>query len=206
MEFGCPVTWQKQMVLQDFDVTNVSIPEFLAFCERLERAESYSNYSTSEDKKDKSPIHREKRSHRKESSRKSGRNAKDGHFCALHGKGDHSTDDCRELAKKRKHFREEKKSYDKPRYKKDYKPFDKKKMKAMMAEVAHEHFSMQTKIKRRKVQSDSLAETMAALESASLDESQKTASVSSADSKNSKESFDTETSKETESSLSSDSS
>ena len=77
----------------------------------------------------------------------------------------------------------------------------------MMAEVAHEHFSMQAKGKKRKVRtSDPLAETMAALEHASLDESQKTSSSSSTDSKSSKESYKTATSKESESSLSSDSS
>ena len=72
MEFGCPVTWQKQMVLQDFDVTASSIPEFVAFCERLERAK---RYSLSEEKKDKSPSHGEKKSRRRESSRRSDKNS-----------------------------------------------------------------------------------------------------------------------------------
>ena len=79
-------------------------------------------------------------------------------------------------------------------------------MKAMMAEVAHEHFSMQTKVKKRKVRmSDPLVETMTALENASLDKSQKTSTSSnfSTNSKSSKDSYQTAANQSSESSLSS---
>lgn len=36
MEFGMPSSWQKAMILQDFDPVNHTIAEFIGFCERLE--------------------------------------------------------------------------------------------------------------------------------------------------------------------------
>ena len=82
-------------------------------------------------------------------------------------------------------------------------------MKAMMAEVAQEHFSMQAKGKKCSVRIDLLTETMAALENASLDDSQKIKSSfpsTSIKCSSSKESFCTTASGNYESSLSSDSS
>lgn len=37
-EFGAPPTWQKEMIIQNFDVTSASINDFIDFCECLEMA------------------------------------------------------------------------------------------------------------------------------------------------------------------------
>ena len=43
MEFGVPRSWQKKMEEHNFDSTNTTIGEFLAFCERMERIETMDN-------------------------------------------------------------------------------------------------------------------------------------------------------------------
>ena len=45
LEFGCPPTWQKEMIIQNFDVTAASISEFVDFCERLEMAKKIETLS-----------------------------------------------------------------------------------------------------------------------------------------------------------------
>jgi len=43
MEFGIPSSWQKAMILQDFDPANHTIAEFIGFCKCLELTEPETN-------------------------------------------------------------------------------------------------------------------------------------------------------------------
>jgi len=81
MEFGMPASWQKAMILQDFDpVSHSSIAEFVGFCERLEPTEPETNRI---EKKDSF-------NHDKPISKKAKRK-----YCMLHGECGHSTEECR---------------------------------------------------------------------------------------------------------------
>ena len=96
MEFGLPKSWQKQMVVQDFDPTTASLNDFIAFCERMERVEDVDGTKpTTTTTDNKSPKYK--------SSSKSGRSKRkeyDGDTskeCMLHGRGSHSTEECKVL-------------------------------------------------------------------------------------------------------------
>jgi hypothetical protein len=84
MEFGVPRAWQKKMEEHNFDSTNTTIGEFLAFCERMERIEIGSNGN--DDRK------------RKPLDVRSGRPSQKGtgkHYCLLHvNNATHDTDGC----------------------------------------------------------------------------------------------------------------
>ena len=41
LEFGCPPKWQKQMILQDFDVTTSTVSQFVDFCDQIKRAKYF---------------------------------------------------------------------------------------------------------------------------------------------------------------------
>ena len=63
LEFGCPPTWQKEMILQDFDATTATVSEFVDFFERLELVENLS--------KEPSRNHKEPPEERKRPAKKS---------------------------------------------------------------------------------------------------------------------------------------
>ena len=100
LEFGIPNTWQKAMLLQDFDPQVHTVNDFVQFCERLETMES-------EEKPPREKHTSNNNSKRKRSSRDSTRNnnsnsrgQKKSLDCLLHGKDcGHSTDQCFVLKK-----------------------------------------------------------------------------------------------------------
>jgi hypothetical protein len=83
MEFGVLRAWQKKMEEHNFDSTNTTIGEFLAFCERMERIEIGSG---NDDRKRKPlDVH-----NGKPSQKGTGK-----HYCLLHGNNaTHDTDGC----------------------------------------------------------------------------------------------------------------
>ena len=90
LEFGMPATWQKAMILQDFDPLDHSIAEFVSFCERLELTEPEAEKQSASNKSDS--FSRKKRkigTHRDQPPEGN---------CLLHGEGcGHSTHECRTL-------------------------------------------------------------------------------------------------------------
>ena len=99
LEFGCLPSWQKEMILQDFDTTTATVKEFVDFCERLELLEELNGRPK--------PPKREameecKRSHknacRTENAGKQSRKSKSfdsGFYCMYHGKDKgHNMQDC----------------------------------------------------------------------------------------------------------------
>ena len=52
LEFRCMPSWQKDMILQNFDVTTTSIADFVEFCEPLEMAQCFDKVSERVDQKD----------------------------------------------------------------------------------------------------------------------------------------------------------
>jgi hypothetical protein len=92
LEFGVPNSWQRNMILQDFDPLRNSIKDFVSFCERLEQVEVHEGNGNQAPKKKKS----EKSSQRpSEKRKKRGREeSDDSKYCMLHGEGSHDTSDC----------------------------------------------------------------------------------------------------------------
>jgi hypothetical protein len=84
MEFGVPRAWQKKkMEEHNFDSTNTTIGEFLAFCERMERIE----IGNGNDNRKRKPLDVR---NRKPSQKGTGK-----HYCLLHGNNaTHDTDGC----------------------------------------------------------------------------------------------------------------
>ena len=95
LEFGMPSSWQKQMVLQDFDPLQHTIKEFTEFCERMEQVEAHEGTkvtsSSSNKKSERSKSSGSKKRNREQVEQEVEK------YCMLHGKGNHSTEDCRTL-------------------------------------------------------------------------------------------------------------
>ena len=97
LEFGCPNSWQKQMVLQDFDPMEHTVQEFTRFCERIEKTEERPDVRKNKDSNHK-PNHqgnnrkRFRGSDDREDKPKAGNKKGD---CMLHGEGcGHTSDQC----------------------------------------------------------------------------------------------------------------
>lgn len=88
LEFGVPVSWQKAMLLQDFDPLRHDVKAFVAFCERLEQVESTEKDST------KPAAKQGKGKKRVRIEETGGSGKKSTKHCMLHGDGSHSTEDC----------------------------------------------------------------------------------------------------------------
>ena len=95
MEFGVPRAWQKKMEEHDFDSTNTTIGEFLAFCERMERIEVSDDKSRHKDQPARNGNDDRKR---KALDLRNGKSVQKGtgkHYCLLHGNNaTHDTDGC----------------------------------------------------------------------------------------------------------------
>jgi hypothetical protein len=95
MEFGVPRAWQKKMEEHDFDSTNTTIGEFLAFCERMERIEIGDDKSRHKDQPARNGNDDRKR---KALDLRNGKSVQKGtgkHYCLLHGNNaTHDTDGC----------------------------------------------------------------------------------------------------------------
>ena len=110
-EFAIPNSWQKQMVLQGFNVADHTMDEFIEFCERLEFGESI--FDTTHNKKSRQMTHTQKGKNGTNSTRNEGKfnynnnynsnknqgnKRKTSHYCLYHGSNTtHNTDDCKVL-------------------------------------------------------------------------------------------------------------
>jgi hypothetical protein len=91
--FGTPKSWQKEMDRQGFDPFDAGSPSAVVdFMEQVETAEDFDGQVV---ERSVGNSH-----HKKKSSNGNGKDdntSKTGKYCQLHGKGNHSTDDCRTI-------------------------------------------------------------------------------------------------------------
>ena len=133
LEFGVPNSWQKAMILRDFDPLQNMVQDCVQFCKRLEQVDSTegTNQSSqnSQKNKNKSTGRTGKRSRDHDNS-DSGKKHK---LCLLHGDNcGHSTDDCFALKAQPKRMKQ---TYETqaPEKKKAYK--QKQELNAIVAEA-----------------------------------------------------------------------
>ena len=102
LEFGVPNSWQKTMVLQDFDPVQKSVPEFTAFCERIEQLEDHSQARPNKESKGNS------NKRKRDGDRSSGKDRKsNSKSCMLHGDNcGHDTSECKVLQSQAKKMRQ----------------------------------------------------------------------------------------------------
>lgn len=90
LEFGCPNSWQKHMLMQNFDPLLHSVNELVEFCERMEQVEAVDTGSRSSKPAAKNES--------KKKSAKRKRDSKETKDCLLHGDDcGHTTHECRTL-------------------------------------------------------------------------------------------------------------
>ena len=95
--FGTPKSWQKEMDRQGFDPMDHTVHEVVDFLENVEAAEDFEvSHSANNNKKD----NRSKKG--SSSSNSSGSSQK---YCMLHGKGNHTTEECEKLKKEAKRIK-----------------------------------------------------------------------------------------------------
>jgi hypothetical protein len=114
VESSCPNTWQRQMLIQGFDVTDHTLSELVDFLERLETAEDIydDNYKSTKNKGTKSnsdqkdgddnETQRSAKSKQDDSNKKKSngnrirsKKRRADWWCSLHEKDDHDEADCR---------------------------------------------------------------------------------------------------------------
>ena len=124
MEFGVPRSWQKKMEEHNFDSTNTTIGEFLAFCERMERIEQMDNAKSGGGgrpdqgggRAGKSDVNRKRKADVAAHKSKGDKNL----FCLYHGENNtHSTDECYLVKKEVRLMKDRPSNMDVPR-KKEY--------------------------------------------------------------------------------------
>ena len=94
LEFGMPSSWQKAMILQDFDPVDHTIPELVSFCERLELTEPELEKKSPKNDSSSSSSSRKRK---KVGFQRDRDNNLEGD-CLLHGKNcGHTTHDCRTM-------------------------------------------------------------------------------------------------------------
>ena len=84
LEFGMPSSWQKQMVLQDFDPLQHTIKDFTEFCEHMEQVEAHEGTKVTP-----SPMSKKSECSKSSGSKKRGREQVEQEvekYCMLHGK------------------------------------------------------------------------------------------------------------------------
>jgi hypothetical protein len=107
LEYGCPNSWQKEMVKQGFDTTNATIPTFCEFCERIEKCESidphnHSNNNNNNNSPDKAQKGRKNKYNNKRKDKDSSEDGsqtrkkqKNSFWCMQHGDNStHNTNKC----------------------------------------------------------------------------------------------------------------
>ena len=101
-KYRIPYNWQQQMCLQNFDVMEKTIPEFIDFCTCLKVLEVTTDSKSDNKNNDNKSTNSKKRGQNK-------KNNEDGsegeHHCILHRKGNYDTSDCwtlKQFVKKRK--------------------------------------------------------------------------------------------------------
>ncbi len=95
--YGMPKSWKSQMALQNFDPVDHTIEELIEFCERMEVAEDEMGAAKqpaskpTESKAKKAPTATKQKP--KPQPKGKGKRL----YCELHGKGNHSTHECRDI-------------------------------------------------------------------------------------------------------------
>ncbi len=144
LEFGCPNSWQKAMLLQDFDPVDHTVQEFVRFCERLESTEDKpipKKKNTEKVQDEKKTQHKQKRKRQQGDARRE--SSGKGTNCLLHGSDcGHGTDDCYSLKAQAKRM---KNTYDAqaPDKKQGYKK--KQEMHALIAEAVEQAMNKPSK-------------------------------------------------------------
>jgi len=161
LEFGVPNSWQRTMILQDFDPLQKSIAEFVQFCERLEEVEETPTST-------KNNNHNKKSNKRAQSGDTSGNKTqtKTGKHCLLHGDNcGHTTDQCFTLKAQAKRMRQ---TYDAqtPAKKQVYK--NKQELNAIVANAVEEALNGASKTKKRKTNKKGKTEELNAFASMSI--------------------------------------
>jgi hypothetical protein len=114
LEFGVPNSWQRAMILQDFDPLQHTVAEFVQFCERLEQVELADGTSPASKSGSASSPKEEADSNKESGKRKPGRGkdkakssgTKSKKSCLLHGEDcGHSTNKCRTLGAQAKRMK-----------------------------------------------------------------------------------------------------
>ena len=97
--FGTPKSWQREMERQGFDPMVGSLNEVIEFMEQIEATEEF----------DPSPKTKTKDGQGKKGNKNSGSKKESGEvlYCALHGKGSHSTNDCKTIQSEVKRLKTE---------------------------------------------------------------------------------------------------
>ena len=85
--FGTPKFWQKEMDRQGFDPMTKTLLQVVEFMENIETAEDF----------DGTPVPKKKDAKKSSSSNKASLIAASEKYCMLHGKGNHSTEECQKL-------------------------------------------------------------------------------------------------------------
>ena len=95
--YGSPKSWQKEMDRQGFDPLEHPIQEVVDFMENIESSEDFDGSKVDSSKK--------------KLSKATNKNSKNGdRYCMLHGKGNHSTEDCIQLKEQAKRLKSERSS------------------------------------------------------------------------------------------------
>lgn len=149
LEFGVPNSWQRNMILQDFDPLQHTVKEFVNFCERLEQVELAEGHSPN--KKPKAPNGKsdKKRSRGDSHNPKHTAGKAD---CMLHGTDcGHSTEDCYTLKSQAKKMRQNWEAQT-PDKKKSYKK--KQELNAIVAEAVETALNAKKSKKRTRKQTE----------------------------------------------------
>ena len=105
-EYGIPRSFSNEMIRQQFNPINETIQDFILFCERLEMLEATNNDDDEQkERKNKSKGDKNKNKRRREDGRTDGRSAEK--YCAIHGRCNHTTDECDVVKRTAKRLRGE---------------------------------------------------------------------------------------------------
>ena len=143
LDFGNPHSWQKQMILQNFDPVTNSLDDFVSFCKRLEQADTVTDFTNSnnstKNNKNSTTTSSGGKSKRKRDSSGSGN-------CLIHGNDcGHSSHDCRLLKAQAKNMRA---TYNAQTREGKKKLQEKHELNALIAEKVSEAFATRKKKRR----------------------------------------------------------
>jgi hypothetical protein len=92
--YGTPRSWAKEMDRQGFDPMDHTPAEVVDFMEQIETAEDFDGHVVEHNKT--TSNNNNKKSSNGNGNKDNG-TSKSGKYCSLHGKGNHTTDDCRTI-------------------------------------------------------------------------------------------------------------
>jgi hypothetical protein len=97
---GCPSSWNKELTRQGKDPVDMTVYQILEFFENQEQTEDFHLVENKNDKKNSSNNNNKSKNKRKSDSDDSSK------YCMLHGKGSHSTDECKTLKSEAKRLKD----------------------------------------------------------------------------------------------------